>query len=103
MADMENFDDLELIQSFTSESNDMLDEVEPQLIELQDIVDSGDGIDKEIINSIFRLYHTMKGSAGFLNFNRLASVTHEAETLLDLFRQNKAELTANNTDLLCRT
>ncbi|MCU0424038.1 MAG: chemotaxis protein CheA [Candidatus Kapabacteria bacterium] len=75
---------LEIVRAFVIESLDSLDEQEGKI---QDILDTGS---KESINAIFRVFHTIKGLSGFLNFNTLNTVTHEAETLLDLLR-NKPE------------
>ncbi len=94
--------DADLMHEFVTESRDMLDEVEPELIELQQASDLTGGVDPEILNNIFRLFHSMKGSAGFLQLNSIAGVTHEAETLLDLFRKGKLEMTGGHTDLLCQ-
>ena len=95
--------DLELILGFTQEARDYLDEVEPALIEISEKADSTGEPDSELINGVFRLFHSMKGSAGFLQLNTVAAVTHEAETLLDKIRKGKATLTLETTQLLCRT
>ncbi len=95
--------DLELILGFTQEARDYLDEVEPALIEISEASDDSDNVDSELINGVFRLFHSMKGSAGFLQLNTVAEVTHEAETLLDKIRKGKAVLTVEITQLLCRT
>ncbi|MFH2067596.1 MAG: chemotaxis protein CheA [Pseudomonadota bacterium] len=90
-------------QSFISESREMIDEVEPYLVELgQSSIESGE-VDPETTNLIFRLFHSVKGTAGFLGFNIVVKVTHEAETLLDLVRSDKAKMDHTNTDILCRT
>jgi two-component system, chemotaxis family, sensor kinase CheA len=89
--------------SFISESREMIDEVEPYLIELgQSSIESGE-VNPETTNLIFRLFHSIKGTAGFLGFNVVVQVTHEAETLLDLVRNDQAKMDHTNTDLLCRT
>ena len=95
--------DLELILGFTQEARDYLDEVEPALIEISEASGSSGSDDSELINGVFRLFHSMKGSAGFLQLNTVAAVTHEAETLLDKIRKGKALLTLEITQLLCRT
>ncbi len=95
--------DLELIIGFTQEARDYLDEVEPALIEISEASSDTGGADSELINGVFRLFHSMKGSAGFLQLNTVAQVTHEAETLLDKIRKGKAVLTLEITQLLCRT
>ncbi|MFH0879153.1 MAG: chemotaxis protein CheA [Lentisphaerota bacterium] len=94
--------DTELLQSFLTESTEMLDEVEPKIIEIQQTAESTGVVYQETINSVFRLFHSIKGSAGFLQLANISSVTHEAETLLDLFRKGKARVTASHTQLLCR-
>jgi len=93
----------EIIQEFLSESRDMIDEVEPFLIELQEISSATGAVDVDRINSIFRTFHSIKGSAGFLEFNVVNRLTHNAETLLDLFRKGKARLSTEHTDILCRS
>ena len=95
--------DLELIIGFTQEARDYLDEVEPALIEISEESSDSGCTDSELINGVFRLFHSMKGSAGFLQLNTVAEVTHEAETLLDKIRKGKAVLTVEITQLLCRT
>jgi len=83
-------EDSELLESFVSESTDLIDDVEPLFIQLEKTADSGKPVDLETVNKIFRLFHSMKGSAAFLNLNNVAGVTHHAETLLDAFRNNPA-------------
>ncbi|CAN2047667.1 two-component system, chemotaxis family, sensor kinase CheA [Candidatus Magnetomoraceae bacterium gMMP-1] len=91
-----DFQDDELIQSFVVECCDMLDEAEPHLIELSQ---GDDGGTEEIINVIFRLFHSIKGSASFLKFKDLTSVTHEAETLLQVIRDGGAKISSQHTEL----
>ncbi len=94
--------DRELLMTFVSETYDLLDDVEPQLIELSQMGDVA-GVDLEMINAIFRLFHSMKGSAGYLGLSTISGVTHVAETLLDLFRKGKANLQVSHTLVLCQT
>ncbi|PNU21110.1 chemotaxis protein CheA [Geothermobacter hydrogeniphilus] len=58
--------------------------------------------DPETMNAIFRLFHSMKGSAGFLEFDHIAHVAHLAENLLDRIRSGKVMLEADHVDLLCQ-
>ncbi len=88
-------DQIEIIQEFATESRDMIDQLEPAIIEL------GDNSDPETLNSIFRLFHSMKGSAGFLEFDHMTRVAHAAENLLDLIRNGEIELVPNHVTLLC--
>ncbi|MCK5322758.1 MAG: Hpt domain-containing protein, partial [Desulfobulbaceae bacterium] len=95
-------EDREILLSFISESQEMFEEIELNLVQLQEVVEKSGDPDDEIINSIFRLFHSVKGSAGFLNLHNIAKVTHEAETLLDLVRQGEVKLETSHTDLLIR-
>jgi len=96
-------EDREMLQGFVADSYELLDELEPNLIELQKSCEAGGSADLDKLNSIFRLFHSLKGAAGFLNLHQVARVTHEAETLLNLLREHKITLSAARTDLLCRT
>lgn len=102
-ASMQDHEQQELIQGFLEESREMLDAVEPQLIELEKGSDYLGGVDFEVVNAIFRLFHSLKGGAGFLGFETVQKVTHQAETLLDLFRKGAATLSSVHVDLLMRT
>lgn len=89
----------EIIDYFLTESRESVAEVEPLLIQLE----GGQGAaDRQTIDKIFRLFHSMKGSAGFLEFSHVESVTHHAETLLDKVRTGQLRLSAELVDVLCR-
>ncbi|MDX2493643.1 MAG: Hpt domain-containing protein, partial [Desulfuromusa sp.] len=88
-------DQIEIIQEFATESRDMIEQLEPAIIEL------GQNSDPEILNAIFRLFHSMKGSAGFLEFDHMTRVAHAAENLLDLIRNGEIKLVPNHVTLLC--
>ncbi len=80
-----------------------MDEVEPQLVELEQNSTESGQVDLETINSIFRLFHSMKGSAGFLELNEIVKLTHKAENLLDVFRKQEAQLKGPDVSLLLQT
>lgn len=94
--------DMSLIQEFVQEAREYIDEIEPSLIEINNGVTEAGSVDSEMINAIFRLFHSMKGSAGFLALTTVVAVTHEAETLLDKIRNGKASLTVQITATLCK-
>lgn len=94
--------DSELIQAFLTESTEMLDDAEPKLIDLQHVSESTGAVDNEVVNSIFRAFHSIKGSAGFLQMKNISAVTHEAETLLDRFRKGKTRPTPEYINILFR-
>jgi two-component system chemotaxis sensor kinase CheA len=89
----------EIIDYFLSESRDTLQEVEPLLIELEGGQAPGD----EGLAAIFRLFHSMKGTAGFLEFQSIERVTHSAENILQRLREGSLELDQNIIDALCET
>ncbi|MBF0500337.1 MAG: chemotaxis protein CheA [Candidatus Riflebacteria bacterium] len=90
-----------LLSIFLTESLEMLDEVEPKLVELEKM-SLGGSENNELLNSIFRLYHSLKGGAASLNLDVIRDLTHEAETLLDMFRSKKITITPQHIDLLCQ-
>ncbi|WP_305043659.1 chemotaxis protein CheA [Geoalkalibacter sp.] len=149
-------DQIEIIQEFVQESRDMIDQLEPTIIELgqsvhdvqcwdtlhcpetacprhgrhqdfpcwlemghmgagngrciyteskQDCLNcrvfqliNGDG---KTMNAIFRLFHSMKGSAGFLELDHITRVAHTAENLLDLIRNGGIRMQTAHVGLLC--
>ncbi|MDR0703783.1 MAG: chemotaxis protein CheA [Planctomycetaceae bacterium] len=94
--------DMSLILEFVQEAREYIDEIEPTLIEINNGAADAGTVDSELINSVFRLFHSMKGSAGFLSLTTVTSVTHEAETLLDKIRNGKSSLTVQITATLCK-
>ncbi|MCH7674109.1 chemotaxis protein CheA [candidate division KSB1 bacterium] len=93
----------ELLLAFIEEGNELLDESEPLLIELETKSNESGEVDGEVINTIFRLYHSLKGGAGFLDLDTVGKVTHVAETLLDLFRKGKGSISSDHVDILNKT
>jgi len=80
--------DQELLREFYGESMELLQDIERGVLVLEE--NPGD---KGTINSIFRAFHTFKGSAGFLHLAPLGELAHELETLLDAVR--RADLSIN--------
>jgi two-component system chemotaxis sensor kinase CheA len=54
----------------------------------------------ELINAIFRAFHTIKGVAGFLNLVQIQQLAHAAESLLDKGRKNEVDLNSGNSDIV---
>ena len=71
----------DLLKEFLTESSENLTRLNQEIIEIERSPD-----DMEIMNSIFRTIHTIKGTCGFLGLPRLESVAHAAETVLDQAR-----------------
>ena len=95
-------EDIELMLEFVQESRDMIADLEPTIIELGQTAQDGE-VDGDTINAIFRLFHSMKGSAGFLDLKQVARVAHSAENLLDIIRSGKARMEPDYIDLLCQS
>jgi len=99
-----SFDDMqEMYAGFVADSREMLEEIEPRLIELQQRTEDSGAADPDTLNAIFRLFHSLKGAAGFLNLKNVSTVTHEAENLLNRVREGKLVLRTSHTDILCKT
>jgi two-component system, chemotaxis family, sensor kinase CheA len=79
---------------FFEESQEHLEEMEQLLLEVD--IENPDG---EMLNSIFRAAHSIKGGSGIFGFDALASVTHIMESLLDKIRQGKLPITSESVDL----
>lgn len=103
MAYVDLEEKLEMVKCFLNDSREMLDDVEPQIIAMEEKALTVGEIDETILNAIFRLFHSLKGSASFLDLQTIISVTHEAETLLDIFRSGQAVIKPAHVDLLIRT
>ncbi|MBT4087472.1 MAG: chemotaxis protein CheA, partial [Deltaproteobacteria bacterium] len=84
----------DILHEFVVDSKEMLEDIEPVLIELEA------DYDEEKINKVFRCFHSIKGGAGFLNLNNIQRITHSAETLLDLFRKGKLEFGSEHLDIM---
>lgn len=84
--------------TFFEESGEAVQAMEAGLLEL-DLSSP----DLEVINTIFRGAHSMKGGAGMFGFTELAEFTHTVETLLDEVREGTRQLDENSRDLLLRS
>src|SRR5579864_3864569 len=82
----------EIVKDFLIESNENLDRLDQELVKLET-----DPSSKDLLASIFRTIHTIKGSCGFLGFARLEKVAHAGESLLSRLRDGELTLTAEIT------
>lgn len=86
------------IVEFVDEILNMLDSIEPTLIKLESSQDKEEIHDA--INGIFRLFHGMKGGAGFLQLKTIEEITHSAEDLLQHFRKHPEIWRPQNAEVL---
>lgn len=91
------------LEEFIPDGKDLTEKSEAQLLELEKRVEDGSEIDPEFLNSIFRSFHTLKGTAGFFELRIIVLITHAAETLLDLLRGGKHEINLDYTNVLMKT
>ena len=94
---------LEMINDFVTESREMLDNIEPQIIQMEKAALDSGVVDNEIVNSLFCLFHSIKGMSSFLDLQSVMKVTHEAETLLDTYRKGQLRLETKHIDILNQT
>jgi two-component system, chemotaxis family, sensor kinase CheA len=90
--------DIELRDAFLVEAGDLLQKLNEQLIELE-----GSPRDSELLNAVFRVFHTVKGGAGFLAVDPMVQLCHCAEELLNDARNARVVLDATHMDALLET
>ena len=95
----EEFDRSEFISYFRDECEQLLQQIDQDLLNLEDHVASGHA-DTELINSLFRALHTIKGSSGMLQFNDVQNLAHKLENLCDLLRKERMPLSEGCVDIL---
>ena len=85
----------EEVKMFLVEAYENLDQVEMDMVELEK-----NPSDNDLLNSIFRCIHTIKGNSGFLAFPKLEEVCHVGETVLDKLRSGELQLSSDLTTSL---
>lgn len=84
-----------LIKDFLQESNENLDHLDQDFVQLET-----DPENRELLGSIFRSIHTLKGTCGFLGFPKLEVLAHAGENLLSLLRAGELKLSTTIADAL---
>ena len=87
--------DKQLYLDFITEAKEHLDTIEPNIISLEE-----NPRDKDIINAIFRPFHTIKGVSGFLGLDDINRLSHAAENMLDAARDNKFYMDKKAIDVI---
>lgn len=77
----------EIVESFLIESKEIIDSLDLDLIALEK-----NPTDENLLNKVFRSFHTIKGSSGFLNLTKLTALTHRCEDILNKLRKKEAKL-----------
>ncbi|OXS15135.1 chemotaxis protein CheA [Zobellella denitrificans] len=89
--------DEDILQDFLVEASEILEQLSEQLVTLERQPD-----DKDLLNAIFRGFHTVKGGAGFLSLTALVETCHKAENVFDILRTGQRRVTAELMDVILR-
>ncbi|GAB4255458.1 chemotaxis protein CheA [Deferrisoma sp.] len=87
------------VQEFLAEAEDILERLEDDLASLEQTAE-GDEPDPEVVNSIFRGAHSLKGISAMCGFSQITEVAHKTETLLDAIRMGRVGCSRPVMDLL---
>jgi two-component system chemotaxis sensor kinase CheA len=86
----------DLLKDFITESDELVQQVEQDLLTLEDCADP------EVLNRIFRGMHTIKGTSSFFGFEKLVELTHHAEDILNQLRKGELAVTREIIDALLK-
>ncbi|KRT55622.1 Chemotaxis protein histidine kinase CheA [endosymbiont of Ridgeia piscesae] len=85
----------EILQDFLVEAGEILEQLSEQLVDLEQRPE-----DYDLLNAVFRGFHTIKGGAGFLGIEALVEVCHRAEDVFNVLRQGQRSIDANLMDVV---
>lgn len=89
--------DDDILQDFLIEAGEILEELQEQLVSLETNPN-----DKELLNAIFRAFHTVKGGAGFLDLSALVETCHICENVFDDLRNGKCVVSSKLMDSILK-
>ena len=87
--------DEDILQDFLVEASEILEQLSEQLVDLEKRPD-----DRELLNAIFRGFHTVKGGAGFLSLAELVDACHGAENVFDTLRNGQRKVDSELMDVI---
>ena len=85
----------EIVESFIIETKEILEKLDVDLVEMEKRPD-----DNDLLNSVFRHFHTIKGTSSFLGLDKLTGVTHKGEDILNKLRKGEVSLNSTIMDSL---
>lgn len=85
----------EIFESFIVETNEILEKLDLDLVEMEKSPK-----DSDLLNCVFRAFHTIKGTSGFLGLEKLQRITHICEDILNKLRKGEVELNSNIMDAI---
>lgn len=87
--------DQEILEDFLVEAGEILEQLSEQLVDLEQRPE-----DSDLLNAIFRGFHTVKGGAGFLQLEPMVDCCHNAENLFDMLRNGEIKVTPELMDVV---
>ncbi|HNH09217.1 MAG TPA: Hpt domain-containing protein, partial [Leptospiraceae bacterium] len=90
------------LNEFISESFEDLKKIESCIVSIENCLNSDIVPDPEMVNTLFRHMHSIKGSSGFFEMKEIVRLAHQAETVLDLFRKESLAITSDRLDLVLK-
>ncbi|MFK8110755.1 MAG: chemotaxis protein CheW [Rubripirellula sp.] len=91
--------DADLINEFVEEAREHLGDVEMQLLQIEAM---GDNINDDLVNTVFRAIHSVKGAAGFLGLTQINNVSHRLENVLGKVRDHQLVPDPFNVDVMLK-
>ncbi|MCL2039472.1 MAG: chemotaxis protein CheA [Bacteroidetes bacterium] len=88
----------EIFEGFLVEANEILETISTDLIEIEKTPD-----DLDLLNKLFRSFHTIKGTASFMGFTDVSGITHHAEDILNKLRKDELKINKDIIDVLLET
>lgn len=90
--------DEEILQDFIVEAGEIIETLSEQLVQLEKTPE-----DHDLLNAIFRGFHTVKGGAGFINLANLVAICHAAENVFDSLRNGKISVSPELMDVVLKS
>lgn len=94
-----NQEEIESLRELVSETDENLLNLENELVRLDRQFTEETEVSDETVNTVFRMFHSVKGSSGFFSLPTVVRTAHEAESLLDIIRKNRRRISRNLIDL----
>ncbi|NOZ52277.1 MAG: chemotaxis protein CheA [Gammaproteobacteria bacterium] len=88
-------EDDELLQDFLVEAGEILEQLGEQLVDLENSPD-----DRDLLNAVFRGFHTIKGGASFLNLDVLVALCHRSEDVFNILRNGERDVDTQVMDVI---
>jgi two-component system chemotaxis sensor kinase CheA len=93
--------DPSLLQDFLTESGELIEQLDADLVSLEEAADTAQA--QELLNSIFRALHTIKGAASFLGLKTVTTFSHAAEDALNRLRKGDVAVTTEVMDAMLKS